>query len=30
MTIVNKKLTIKGNYTLTTPDSTKVFWFKRL
>ncbi len=30
MTIVNKKLTIKGDYTLTTPDSTKVFWFKRL
>ena len=30
MTIVNKKLTVKGDYTLTTPDSTKVFWFKRL
>lgn len=30
MTIVNKKLAVKGDYTLITPDSTKVFWFKRL
>ena len=30
MTIINKKLAVKSDYTLTTPDSAKVFWFKKI